>query len=252
MWRKPWLRPICRGGRRIGREWKMPDPRYPDMPDTARKPEAPAPEVEEGRVLFAQPVRFLLGVAAVSQLPAATLPEVAFAGRSNVGKSSLINALVGRKALARTSKTPGRTQELNFFDLGGRLMLVDLPGYGYAAAPRKKVAAWSGLVRDYLRGRPNLRQVCLLLDARHGAKTGDLEIMELLAGAAVPFLPVLTKADLLRREALATRLAEIAALARERRAALPEPLVTSARLSYGIAELRTKLAAIAGPPNRGG
>ncbi len=230
----------------------MPDSRYPSMPGAVREAAALDPAVEEGRVLFAQPVRFLLGVAAVSQLPAATLPEVAFAGRSNVGKSSLINALVGRRALARTSKTPGRTQELNFFDLGGRLMLVDLPGYGYAAAPRKKVAAWSGLVRDYLRGRPSLRQVCLLLDARHGAKTHDLEIMELLAAAAVPFLVILTKADLPRREALAARLAEVAALARARRAALPEPLVTSARLGYGIAELRAKLAAIAGAPNRGG
>ena len=207
---------------------------------------------DAARVLFAQPVRFLLGVAAVSRLPPATLPEVAFAGRSNVGKSSLINALVGRKALARTSKTPGRTQELNFFDLGGRLVLVDLPGYGYAAAPRKKVAAWSGLVRDYLRGRPNLMRVCLLLDARHATKKSDLEIMELLAGAAVPFQIVLTKADLLRREALAERVAETAAVARERRAAIPEPLVTSARLGYGIPELRAELTAIARPPRNGG
>ncbi len=209
-----------------------------------------SPEVrqEEGRRLFAQPVHFLLGATAADQLPGADLPEVAFAGRSNVGKSSLINALAGRSGIARTSKTPGRTQQLNFFELGGRLLLVDLPGYGYAAAPRKKVAAWSGLVRDYLRGRPNLVRVCLLLDARHEAKKSDLEIMELLAGAAVPFQIVLTKSDLLRRGALAERVAETRALARRQRAALAEPLVTSARLGYGIAELRAELAAIARPP----
>ncbi len=213
---------------------------------------SPEERQEDGRLLFAQPVRFLLGVAAAEQLPGADLPEVAFAGRSNVGKSSLINALTGRSSIARTSKTPGRTQQLNFFELGGRLLLVDLPGYGYAAAPKKKVAAWSGLVRDYLRGRPNLMRVCLLLDARHEVKKSDLEIMELLAEAAVPFQIVLTKTDLLRREALAERVAETAALARRRRAALAEPLVTSARLGYGIAELRAELAAIARPPRNGG
>ncbi len=229
---------------------KMAEERYRDTlsASNGEPPEA----VEAGRLLFARPVRFLLGVAAVSQLPPAELPEVAFAGRSNVGKSSLINALVGRKTLARTSKTPGRTQQLNFFDLDGRLLLVDLPGYGYAAAPRKKVAAWSGLVRDYLRGRPSLRLVCLLLDARHGAKASDLEIMALLAEAAVPFRIVLTKADLLRREALAARLAETEELTRERRAAIPGPLVTSARMGYGIAELRAKLAEIARPSESGG
>ena len=227
----------------------MVDERYRGTTDEVA--EATSETLEEGRRLFAQPVRFLVGVADVVQLPAAELPEVAFAGRSNVGKSSLINALVGRRALARTSKTPGRTQQRNFFDLGGRLLLVDLPGYGYAAAPKAKVEAWGGLVRDYLRGRPSLRQVCLLIDARHGVKRSDEEIMELLAEAAVPFRLVLTKGDLPRREVLAARLAEARALGRRRRAALPEPLVTSARLGYGIAELRARLALIARPPEDG-
>ena len=227
----------------------MVDERYRST--TGEAAEETSEALEEGRRLFAQPVRFLLGVADAAQLPPAMLPEVAFAGRSNVGKSSLLNALVGRRALARTSKTPGRTQQLNFFELGGRLVLVDLPGYGYAAAPKAKVEAWSGLVRDYLRGRPSLRQVCLLIDARHGVKRSDEEIMELLAQAAVPFQLLLTKGDLPRREALAARLAEARALSRRRRAALPEPLVTSARLGYGIAELRARLALIARPPEDG-
>ena len=137
-----------------------------------------------------------MGVARLDQLPPVGLPEVAFAGRSNVGKSSLINALTGRTSLARTSNTPGRTQEINLFDLAGRLILVDLPGYGFAQAPKDVVERWTRLVFAYLRGRPSLLRVCLLIDARHGPKKVDEEVMELLGKAAVPFQLVLTKADL--------------------------------------------------------
>ncbi len=198
--------------------------------------------IAAGRRLFARPVRFLLGAAEHGQLPATQLPEIAFAGRSNVGKSSLLNALLGRRQLARTSRTPGRTQELNFFELDGRLLLVDLPGYGYAQAPKARVEAWTRLVRDYLRGRPNLLRVCLLIDARRGIGTRDLEIMDLLAEAAVPFQIVLTKCDLLKPVELETRVAGLRSFARRRRAAVPEPIATSARTGLGIAELRASLA----------
>src|SRR3954464_5794944 len=179
----------------------------PSGPGPERVPDAPPPAtdldrfddpetIEEGRLLFARPCRFLLGVARLAQLPPAGLPEVAFAGRSNVGKSSLINALLGRRDLARTSNTPGRTQEVNLFDLGERLVLADLPGYGYAKAPLEKVKGWTDLVFAYLRGRPNLARVCLLIDARRGIMPVDEEAMTLLGRAAVPFAVVLTKADL--------------------------------------------------------
>ncbi len=201
--------------------------------------------------LFAQPIRFVRGVASREQLPEAVLPEVAFAGRSNVGKSSLLNALVGRRALARTSKTPGRTRELNFFELGQRLTLVDLPGYGYAAAPRKKVAAWTELVRDYLRGRPNLMRVCLLVDARHGIRPSDVEIMDLLAAAAVPFRVVLTKFDLVRGSTREARIAETEEAVHRRKAAMPGVLATSSRLGYGIDQLRLDLAGIVDADGQG-
>ena len=151
------------------------------------------------------------GVAELGRLPPAGLPEVAFAGRSNVGKSSLINALTGRRALARTSQTPGRTQQINFFDLGGRLMLVDLPGYGYAKAPKSTVAAWQRLVRQYLRGRSALRRICVLIDARHGFKEVDREFMDMLDEAAVAYQVVLTKVDQLRAGELPDLLATVAA-----------------------------------------
>ena len=163
-----------------------------------------AAELEAGRLLFAGACDFVAGAATVAQLPPLGLPEVAFAGRSNVGKSSLINALTGRKALARVSHTPGRTQQINFFSLADRLMLVDLPGYGYAAVSKQKVANWTGLIEDYLKGRPQLKRVCLLIDARHGLKETDKAAMELMDSSAVVYQVVLTKADKLKPGPLAT------------------------------------------------
>ncbi|MEJ5231245.1 MAG: ribosome biogenesis GTP-binding protein YihA/YsxC [Geminicoccaceae bacterium] len=209
--------------------------------------EAEAAALEAGRRMFARPVRFLLGVARLDQLPPADLPEVALAGRSNVGKSSLLNALVGRSGVARTSNTPGRTRELNFFEVGGRLVLVDMPGYGYAEAPKAVVEAWTRLVFTYLRGRPGLALVCLLVDARHGLKASDRETMKLLARAAVPYLVVLTKTDLLRPVDLEARLAELRAELAHTPGALPEPLATSAKTRLGIDRLRAELAARAAP-----
>ena len=206
-----------------------------------------AAAVEVGRRLFAQQCAFLRAVTEAERLPETVLPEIAFAGRSNVGKSSLVNALTGRKTLARTSHTPGRTRQLNFFDLGGRLMLVDLPGYGYARAPKTEIAQWSALARRYLRGRPALRRVCLLIDARHGAKDSDREIMTELDQAAISYQAVLTKADKVKPQALA---AVCGALERElarHPAAHPHLPVTSARTGTGIAELRAALGAFALP-----
>ena len=206
-----------------------------------------AAAIEAGRLLFAQSCRFLISAAKVDQLPDPDLPEIAFAGRSNVGKSSLVNALTGRKTLARTSNTPGRTQLLNFFDLGGRLMLVDLPGYGYARAAKTAVRQWTGLTRQYLKGRPGLKRVCLLVDARHGLKSSDLEIMALLDAAAVSYQAVLTKADKTRPKALAAVIETLGAELARHPAAHPEIQVTSAQTGTGIAELRAAIAALAAP-----
>lgn len=211
--------------------------------------ELSAAEIEAGRKLFARPVTFRLGVARLDQLPPAGAPEVAMAGRSNVGKSSLINALTGRSDLARTSNTPGRTQQINFFDLADGLTLVDLPGYGFAQAPKDVVKRWTELVFAYLRGRPNLLRVCLLIDARHGPKKVDEDVMELLGKAAVPFQAVLTKADLVRPAELEARVHELEARLRKQAAALPRPLVTSARQRQGLEALRAELAKLARPPS---
>lgn len=201
--------------------------------------------LEDGRRLFAQECRFVISAASLADLPPTTIVEVAFAGRSNVGKSSLLNALVGRKALARTSNTPGRTRLLNFFELGERLRLVDLPGYGYAKAPKSTVRAWTRLTLDYLRGRSNLRRVCLLIDARHGIKANDEEVMATLDEAAVGFQAVLTKADKVRPNALAdVRHSTAVALARHV-AAHPDLLTTSAQTGAGMPALRATLAALA-------
>ena len=210
--------------------------------------EPDAAELEAGRLLFARPATFRMGVARLDQLPPADLPEVAVAGRSNVGKSSLINALTGQGDLARTSNTPGRTQQINLFDLQGRLVLVDLPGYGFAQAPKEVVARWTELVFAYLRGRPSLLRVCLLIDARHGIKKVDEEVIDLLARAAVPFQPVLTKADLIRPAELAALVHELAARFAKQTAAIPEPLATSARKREGLEVLRAALARLALPP----
>ena len=214
-------------------------PLHPDADD------AEARGLEAGRLLFAQQCSFVAGVVRAGGLPPDALPEVAFAGRSNVGKSSLINALTNRRALARISNTPGRTQQVNFFDLGGRLHLVDLPGYGYARASKDKVRRWNALIRDYLRGRASLRRVCLLIDARHGLKPGDREIMEMLDGAAVVYQIVLTKADKLRGNELAACLAETARTAARHPACHPDIAATSAEKGRGIAELRAALATVA-------
>jgi GTP-binding protein len=199
--------------------------------------------LEEGRMLFAGPVAFLLGVADIAGLPPSFPVEVAFAGRSNVGKSSLINALTGRRDIARVSNTPGRTRELNFFTLGdGRLAVVDMPGYGYARAEKRLVRQWQGLARDYLRGRPSLRRVFVLIDARHGIKPADEAIFDLLDEAAVNYQPVLTKIDKLKPGALDRVMAETAERLSKRPAPHPQVLATSSVKSTGIPELRATIA----------
>ncbi|GBQ26657.1 ribosome biogenesis GTP-binding protein YsxC [Gluconacetobacter sacchari DSM 12717] len=202
---------------------------------------------EAGRLLFAGPCNFFFGAQKLDQLPVPAAPEIAFAGRSNVGKSSLINALTGRKALARASSEPGRTKQLNFFDLGGRLTLVDMPGYGYAKAAKDVKEDWQGMMFAYLRGRPTLRRVILLLDARIEIKTSDHEIMTLLDRAAVTFEIVLTKCDALRPGSLEVKRAQVADLARQHPAAYPEILLTSSENGLGVPELRASLASLALP-----
>lgn len=183
----------------------------------------------------------------MADLPTGNLPEIAFAGRSNVGKSSLLNALTGHKALARTSNTPGRTRELNFFDLGGRLMLVDLPGYGYARVSKTEVAAWTSLVRDYLRGRVELTRLCLLIDSRHGLKKSDVEIMNMLDSSAVSYLVVLTKADKPKKGALKTLIEKTESVLKTHAAANPNVIATSSREGAGIEILRAYLQSLAAP-----
>jgi GTP-binding protein len=208
-------------------------------------PEAHADWIEAGRLLFAGPIAFELGVVAMEHLPHADVPEVAFAGRSNVGKSSLINAVTGRAKLARASTEPGRTRELNFFRVGDQLRLVDMPGYGYAKAGKADIKRWTGLVRDYLRGRAALKRVVLLIDARHGLKPHDKEVMDALDTAAVNYQLVLTKADKLKpTEAEAVAAATRAVIAK-RPAAHPEIIVTSAETGAGIEQLRAEIAALA-------
>jgi GTP-binding protein len=204
-----------------------------------------AARLEAGRKLFAGFCNFVYAAQRIDQLPGLRGPEVAFAGRSNVGKSSLMNALTGHHALARVSNTPGRTRQLNFFDLGGRLTLVDMPGYGYAKAGKDIKSDWQGLMFDYLRGRPTLRRVLLLLDARIELKEADRAVMDLLDRAAVTFQLVLTKADGVKPAALARKLAEVTALGRQHPAAHPEVAVTSSQTGEGIEALRADLAALA-------
>ena len=196
--------------------------------------------VEQARRLFAGRVEFLRSAPALSFLPDPDAPELAFAGRSNVGKSSLLNALTGRKSIARTSVTPGRTQELNFFEVGEptQLRLVDMPGYGYAKAPIKVVEAWKRLVRDYLRGRVVLKRTLVLIDSRHGVKDVDREMMKMLDESAVGYRLVLTKADKIKASELEKVIAETQIEARKHPAAFPVVHVTSSEKGMGIAELR--------------
>lgn len=203
--------------------------------------------LEAGRLLFAAECQFFHGAQRLDQLPPLAGTEIAFAGRSNVGKSSLLNALTGRNSLARVSQEPGRTRQLNFFDLGGRLTLVDMPGYGYARASKDIKADWQGMMFDYLRGRPSLRRVVLLLDSRIEVKQADRDVMDLLDRAAVTFMLVLTKTDGVKPPALARKQREVDALIRAHAAAFPRVLATSSETGAGIAELRAELAALADP-----
>nr|WP_245499764.1 ribosome biogenesis GTP-binding protein YihA/YsxC [Tepidamorphus gemmatus] len=197
--------------------------------------------------MFARPWQFRLGVVRLDQLPPADRPEVAFAGRSNVGKSSLLNALTGRRNLARTSNTPGRTQEINVFESEGiALRLIDMPGYGFAQAPKGKVDAWTALIHRYLQGRPNLRRVFLLIDSRHGLKAVDEQIMERLDKAAVSYQAVLTKIDKIATAAQADVLAATAARLAMHPAAFPTIIATSSQKGTGIDILRAEIAGIAG------
>ena len=200
-------------------------------------------DAEAGRKLFAGEAEFIWAASAIDGLPPMAGFEIAFAGRSNVGKSSLVNALTGRKTLARTSHTPGRTQQLNFFRLGiDRLTLVDMPGYGYAAVGKDKVQAWTGLIHAYLRGRANLARVYLLIDARHGIKPIDGEILDILDAAAVSYQVVLTKADEVKGAELEERVADTAARIARRPAAFPDIQPTSSRTGAGVPELRAGIA----------
>jgi GTP-binding protein len=195
---------------------------------------------EEARRLFAGRVEFLLSAPSLKFLPDPGAPEIAFAGRSNVGKSSLLNALTGRKSIARTSVTPGRTQELNYFEVGSptRLRLVDMPGYGFAKAPLKVVDAWKRLVRDYLRGRVELKRTLVLIDSRHGVKDVDRDMMKMLDEAAVGYRLVLTKADKIKASELEAVVAATQVEARKHPAAYPVVHVTSSEKGMGIEELR--------------
>jgi GTP-binding protein len=199
-------------------------------------------QIEAARVLFAGPCDFMLGVAGLEQLPETDRPEVAFAGRSNVGKSSLVNALTGRKTLARASNTPGRTQQLNFFNLGDVITLVDMPGYGYAKVSKTQIADWTKLIFQYLRGRPNLRCVFVLVDGRHGLKDSDIELMKMLDEAAVSYRVVLTKIDKIKDQERESVIAKTLESVKKRAAAFPGVAPTSAETGAGIPALRAIIA----------
>jgi GTP-binding protein len=217
-----------------------PTPPLSETPPAATGAGFPDELIETARKIFAGPVAFLKSAPALEHLPVANVPEVAFAGRSNVGKSSLLNALTNRNGLARTSNTPGRTQELNFFDVGAPLKfrLVDMPGYGFAEAPKDVVKKWRFLVNDFLRGRATLKRALVLIDSRHGIKPVDREVMDMLDGAAVSYRLVLTKADKIKATDLVKVTQATADEARKRPAAHPDIIVTSSEKNMGIAELR--------------
>ena len=216
--------------------------RQPSLNGVSAASDFSAAEREAGRLLFAKPWEFATAASSLESLPKIRGIEIAFAGRSNVGKSSLINALTGRNALARTSHTPGRTQELIFFSADPNLTLVDMPGYGYAAAPKDIVQAWTKLIHDYLLGRANLARVYVLIDARHGFKDADTAPLDALGRAAVSHQVVLTKADQVKPSELAARIADIETALTKRPAAFPHVLSTSSRAGDGIAELRAAIA----------
>jgi len=199
--------------------------------------------LKQGELLFRRECQFATAASIDSSLPPPTISEIAFAGRSNVGKSSLINALTNRNGLARASNTPGRTQQINFFDLGGAVYLVDLPGYGYAVASREKVHAWNDMVRSYLRTRSTLKRICVLIDSRHGLKYIDLETMGMLDKANIPYVIVLTKTDKPKAPELAATLAAVEDELKNHPSALPRAYLTSADKKTGFAELRGFLAA---------
>ena len=204
-----------------------------------------AQDIEAARKLFAGPCDFVAGAASFESLIPIDLPEVAFAGRSNVGKSSLVNALTGRRSLARTSSSPGHTRQINFFNLAGQLMLVDLPGYGFAQVSKSMKETWQDLASAYLRGRPTLKRVCLLIDSRHGVKDADRETMKNLDAAAVSYQLVLTKADYLKKADVPRAVAAAEAVARKHGAAHPQVLPTSSETGFGLPELRTEILAVA-------
>lgn len=215
------------------------------MADSNEAPPYTDDQIEAGRLLFAGPVDFVMGAARLEQLPEADRPEIAFAGRSNVGKSSLINALTGRKTLARTSNTPGRTQQLNYFDLGeGRFYLVDLPGYGFAEAPKKNVDEWSRLTMNYLRGRPTLKRVFILIDARRGVGDVDKATLKKLDEAAVIYQVVLTKTDKLKPSEREPVLKKATEAIRKHPAAHPVVLATSSEKGDGIEALRAEITTL--------
>ena len=201
-------------------------------------------QIDAGRRLFGGPSRFLLGVAKLEQLPPSKGVEIAFAGRSNVGKSSLINALTGVNGLARASNTPGRTRELNFFDVNEALILVDMPGYGYAKASKTEIKAWQAVLKGYLRGRPGLTRAFVLIDARHGILKADEEMFELLDAAAVTYQLVLTKIDKIKPAELAAVLAKVEAAIKKHPAAFPVIHATSSEKATGIPELRAEIAGL--------
>lgn len=203
-------------------------------------------ELETARKLFAGPCDFMLGVAALSQLPEASLPEIAFAGRSNVGKSSLLNALTNRKTLAKTSNTPGRTQQLNYFNLGEKLHIVDMPGYGYAKVSKEQRDEWTKLIFDYLRGRPTLRCVFILIDSRHGLKDSDIMLMEMLDEAAVTYRIILTKTDKTKAKELEKVTAKTLEAVKKHPAAYPAIHATSSVKGAGMAELKAIINAYNG------
>ena len=202
-------------------------------------------EIEAARKLFAGPCDFVAGAASFESLIPISLPEIAFAGRSNVGKSSLVNALTGRRSLARTSSSPGHTRQINFFNLADRLLLVDLPGYGFAQVSRSMKETWQDLASAYLRGRPTLKRVCLLIDSRHGVKDTDRETMKNLDAAAVSYQLVLTKTDQLKPADIARTIAAAEAVAGRHGAAHPQVLPTSSATGFGLSDLRAEILAVA-------